>query len=352
MEIIKIEDENLIPKVTKVLSAGGIVIYPTETCYGVGVDATNPNAVEKILKYKRRPEGKAISIGVDSINMADKYVEINNKAKSLYTNFLPGPITIVSKSKGNTDRRLESELGNLGIRIPNYNKLLEIITVFGKPITTTSANSSGKKTPYIIDDILNNISKKQEQLIDLIIDAGELPKNPPSTVIDTTTDDLAIYRTGQINPVELTLLSTKKAKSEEDIIQIGYNILKEYNSNIILLNGELGSGKTHFTKGIARSLNINQVIKSPTYNYINEYKLENGGKLIHFDAWRIQSKEDLTALGFYSWLEDNKNTVVIEWPTVISNLDNDIFESLENYLYIDIIKTNELDREVRIYKKK
>ena len=77
--------------------------------------------------------------------------------EKIYKNFLPGPVTVISKSTGIVDKRLESESSTLGIRIPKYDLMLKIIEQFGQPITTTSANSSGKKTPYSIQDILNNI---------------------------------------------------------------------------------------------------------------------------------------------------------------------------------------------------
>lgn len=369
MKIINIHDINLISTVIETLKKGGLVVYPTETCYGIGADATNTEAVTKILEYKRRPEGKSISVAVYNKQMASEYVEINESAENLFQNFLPGPVTIISKSKKNLDKRLESENGNLGIRIPNFRILLDIIKEFGKPITSTSANPIGKKTPYSIDDVLKNTSEKQKRLIDLVIDAGELPHNPPSTVIDTTTESLTIYRSGQIDPRKLILIKDITTNSAQETINFAEELIKEFSdAAIILLNGELGAGKTHFVKGIAKGLGINQVVKSPTYNYINEYRIinekrEDGSdinitghssldalKLIHFDSWRIQSRDDLEALGFYKWFNKN-NVVVIEWPTVISNLDPEIFDNLRSYFYIDLLKLNEEQREIRVYRK-
>ena len=206
MKIVKLDDnskEAIIRIAIEVLGSGGLIIFPTETSYGVGVDATNSNAVSRLLEYKRRPEGKAISVAVANLKLADKYVDINPAAEGIYKNFLPGPVTVISKSKKLLDARLESEQGSLGIRIPNYRLILDILEKFNKPITATSANSAGKKTPYSIDDIFNNLSKKQKSLIDLVIDAGELPHNPPSTVIDTTSEELTVYRKGRIDPTKI-----------------------------------------------------------------------------------------------------------------------------------------------------
>src|SRR5680860_1375363 len=188
-KVIKVDStptKKIIEEAVKVLEKGGLVIYPTETLYGIGVDATNQKAVDKLLTYKTRREGKPLSIAVNSLQMAKEYVEINPTAHNLYSNFLPGPLTVVSPGLGKVAKGVESEIGTLGIRIPKYELILDIIESFGKPITATSANASYKKQPYCIDDILENISTKQKNLIDLIIDAGQLEKRDPSTVVDTT----------------------------------------------------------------------------------------------------------------------------------------------------------------------
>ncbi len=352
MKVISADDQNLVETAAQVLSQGGLIVYPTETAYGIGVDATNPAAVSKLLEYKKRPEGKAISIAVESEDMAEKYVNINSEAKSFYKNFLPGPVTIVSNSKSKVDKRLESEKGTLGIRIPDYKLILEIISHFNKPITATSANLSGSKTPYSIEDILDNLPEKNKNLIDLIIDAGTLPKNPPSTVIDTTSNELTVIRSGQIDPTKTVLMNSYTTNSEEETIQTGFNIAKEiYNSaapSLILLNGELGAGKTHLTKGIAKFLGINQIIKSPTYTYVQEYKFEKDKKLYHMDAWKIDNKRDLEALEFYNWFKPG-NVIVIEWPSVIMNLDESFFNSIE-YFYITLRYLDNTKREIKIFK--
>lgn len=351
MEIININDQDVLKKSIETLQKGGVIIYPTETCYGVGCDATNPDAITKLLKYKNKEPGKSLPIAVNNIEMAERYVELNDTARDLYKNFLPGPVMIISKSRGLVDQRLHSEQEIIGVRIPNFRKLLEIITELKKPIVTTAANKKGKKTPYSIKDILENISEKQRSQIDLIIDGGELPKNPPSTVIDTTNENPTIYRSGRIDPTKLRLIETIATTSEEETIDYSSQLFKKLeNRSLILLNGELGAGKTHFTKGIAKELGVNQIIKSPTYNYVNEYKLENGRKLIHFDAWRIQSKEDLEAIGFYEWIKGN-NIVIVEWPSVISYLDPSAFENTA-YTYIDFIESIDNSRKIKVYKTK
>jgi L-threonylcarbamoyladenylate synthase len=360
MKIVNVNDKNVIQETISVLRNGGIVIYPTETCYGVGVDATNFDAVTKVLDYKKRPQGKPVSIGVISESMASEYVDLNNSAKSIYKNFLPGPVTVISKSKGTVDKRLESEKGSLGIRIPNYPLILEIIKEFGKPITTTSANSSGKKTPYSLKDIFENLTEKQENLVGIVIDAGELPRNPPSTVIDTTTEELTIYRRGDVEISNTNTISKELiSHSIDETISLGEEIMKDFGSKlgtetvVFLLHGDLGAGKTQFVKGIAKALGITENVKSPTYTYVNEYEIEKSkiksqkSKLFHFDAWKIASVEDLYALEFDSWFKKG-NVIAIEWPSIILNLKKN-FLGKYKVITVEMVELSETEREVILY---
>ena len=161
MKIIKC-DEKSVKIAVDTLKLGGLVVYPTETLYGIGADATNPNAIKKLAKYKNRPLGKPYSIAVTDIKMAQNYAKLNSTAIDLYQEFLPGPITIVSKGRHRLAPGVESEDGTLGVRIPNYKLVTDIVKLLKKPITSTSANASYKKRPYKISDILNNISTKHQ----------------------------------------------------------------------------------------------------------------------------------------------------------------------------------------------
>lgn len=342
MKIIDVKNtsaDEVIDQTIKVLNAGGLIIFPTETTYGAGVDATNPEAVDKLLRYKGRREGKPLSIAVYDKNMASEYVFINDQADSLFKQFLPGPVTVVckvlrrdlnplTKDSTSTTKNLApgvaSEFQTLGIRIPNYQLILNLIEKFQKPITATSANTSGKKRPYTIDDIFKNASAKQKELIDLVLDAGELPHNDPSTVIDTTLSTPVTLRAGLIRNIAASESGQKTqliSSSEEETQGIAGRLLlkdwNEINKNglIVALNGNLGTGKTIFTKGVAKFLNIQETIKSPTYSYIEEYDFtrhQTTGKLFHLDMWKVEDKEMFDRLDIGSLVGRN-NVVVIEW---------------------------------------
>jgi len=318
INITKTLEMETIKTAVEVLKAGGLVIFPTETVYGAGVDATNQEAVKKLLAYKTRREGKPLSIAVPDQELALKYVEINEQAKKLYQRFLPGPVTIISKGLGKVASGVESEFGTLGVRIPDHGLLLKILKEFGRPITATSANASGKRRPYSIKNILDNISNKQQSLINLVLDAGELPKNKPSTVIDTTLSTPTTLRVGKVKTTEGESLISR---SEEETKKIaGILMLKHWDEIkekglVIGLDGALGAGKTIFTKGIAEFLQISETITSPTYSYIEEYVYERHGvkgKLCHIDLWKIESEKELERLEIEKLIRPN-NIVVIEW---------------------------------------
>ncbi len=349
MLTLKIGDKGVITKTIEILKSGGLIIFPTETCYGVGVDATNQSAVNKLLEYKERPEGKAISIGVCDEAMASIYVDINSVASKVYRNFLPGPVTVISQSKNRVAKGLSSERNTLGVRIPDYKLIREIIKEFGKPITMTSANLSGRKTPYELEDVLNNISDKSKSLIDLIVDSGKLPPNPPSSVLDTTNEGVVSIREGSIDFSKK--VETYDVTSVEEMRKLGESFVKEGKKDkavVILFNAEMGAGKTQFVKGVGVGLGISEIIKSPTYTLLCEYEYM-GGRLIHMDAWRMEGElefRDLIEESFF----DRGNVIAIEWAGSLSKWILEIQKKDVDIFVINIEYDGESKRKVWIQK--
>lgn len=347
MRIIK-TSEFAIKEAVTVLKRGGLIIYPTETLYGAGVDATNPKAVEKLTKYKNRPLGKPYSIAVANQNMAEDYVELNKIAKNIYKEFLPGPLTVISRGKHEVAQKVESEDGNLGVRIPNYKLVIDIVKNLKKPITATSANASYKRRPYKICDILENLSQKQKDLIDLIIDAGELPKNDPSTVIDTTLDDPMILRQGEIKMLGKEDVLSKSEESTQNLAKEIWQKNEKHKGQraiIFALEGDMGVGKTQFTKGLAKAMEIKDLVTSPTFALENEYG-KGQNKLFHFDAWRIEDQSELSALGFEELIK-NKSVVVIEWAGKVADVVRD-FDDEAIIIWVRIeFGRNENDRLIK-----
>lgn len=314
----QLSDQEIIAKAAEVLRAGGLVIYPTETTYGLGADATNPEAIQKLLAYKAKRSGKALSIMVADQTMAEGYVELNDTARSAYAKFLPGPVTVVSVGRHKVAPEVESSDGTLGIRISSYKLARDLAAALGRPFTATSANPSGEKRPYSVEDVLERCSPRQKELIDLIIDAGELPRNEPSTVVDTTLDSYRVLRQGSVRFSEQKRLLSR---SEAETQALGYELARKYRNDygqravIFALEGEMGAGKTQFTKGLAAGLGIKELVKSPTYTLEHEYSFSAESmtlKLIHIDAWRLEKDDELRALGFDSQVENN-SVIALEW---------------------------------------
>ena len=361
MNIIDIKKEKkfAIKKAVEILKNGGLIVYPTETCYGLGGDVTNPKALKKIMEYKKLRGSKPISIAVADREMAEEYVDINEMADNLYQNYLPGPITVISMSKGILVPPVVSIQGAVGVRYPDFDFTLQLIKAFNKPITATSANVSYRSAPYSIARLIENLPKKSLELIDLFLDAGELPKNDPSTVLDTTMNQLSVLRQGKLQ-FENALVKNKRVgemetESTEETVKFAKDFALEYIKEkapvVIALSGELGAGKTQFAKGIGEALGVNEIVNSPTYTIINEYNYVEGKKqkvLAHMDTWRLQEGE-LEKSGLIENLE-KRNIVVIEWADKFYEEISAICDNMNIPIYKVVIKYISLDeRSIEIY---
>jgi L-threonylcarbamoyladenylate synthase len=346
-----------------VLKAGGTVIYPTETVYGIGVVATNAEAVTKVLSYKSRREGKPLSIAVTDQTMAAKFVEINQQASVLYERFLPGPMTVISKDLGIVAPGVASEFGTLGIRMPAHPLIMKVVELIQQPVTATSANGSGEKRPYTLEDIFTRLSDKQLSLIDLAIDAGTLPPNPPSTVIDTTLSTPLIMRQGAAlsEKSQGKILAEFESNSPEETRQIAGKWLLKYwdqikqTGLIIGLNGSLGAGKTVLTQGVGEFLQIEEKIISPTYNYLLEYpyqRHQQSGMLYHVDAWKIDTAVSFQQLELAQIIKPG-TILIVEWWSQIeaySLADPELggFNPAIPILNIDINPITETQRQLSV----
>ncbi len=176
MELIK-EDKKNIGKVVSALKNGAVLVLPTDTVYGLVCDASNKKAVEKIFKIKKRSKLKPLGIFVKDIKSAKKLVAINKEAENYLKN---NKVTVILKYKKKT----------IGIRIPKYKFLNLILDKFKKPITQTSANISGKPATVKIKNILRQFKNANI----LVVDAGDLPKNKPSAIIDLSAGKIKTLR--------------------------------------------------------------------------------------------------------------------------------------------------------------
>lgn len=195
--IVLKEGDSLAPAI-EAIKSGGIIAYPTETFYGLGVDPTDKEAVTKLFRLKGRSFKDPVSLVVSDLDMLLVVVEhVPPEAERLINEFWPGPLTIVLKARETLPLTLTAGTGRVGVRVPGLKFTREIIRAVGGPITATSANPTGEKSPVTAGEVLNYF----EGLVDVIIDGdgeGGLSGALGSTVIDLTGDEIRLIRAGEI----------------------------------------------------------------------------------------------------------------------------------------------------------
>lgn len=187
---IDIKDSNVIAKAAEVLEFGGVVMHPTETCYGLAVDIFNEKAIEKLYKAKGRDFKKPVSILVNGLEMAKKYGEFNEAAEKLAEKFWPGALSIVVPRKKSLPEFLNPGQDFVSIRYSADKFCSELVEAYSKPITTTSANLAGEPPLYVAEEFSEDL--------DLIVDDGEISINKPSTVVKVEGDGIVVLRQGGV----------------------------------------------------------------------------------------------------------------------------------------------------------
>ena len=197
MKIIPvIESDEGVKEAVEILKKGGLVIYPTDTLYGLGCNALDELALKSVFAAKKRPVSNPLSIAVSDVGMMKEYAELPSEAEKLADAFLPGALTIVLKKKNLPDI-LTGGLAKVGIRIPNSDITLKLTELLGAPITATSANISGNSPPVSVEEAISQIPEA-----DVILNRGQLKERVPSTIVDLSGKP-KILRKGAIKKAEL-----------------------------------------------------------------------------------------------------------------------------------------------------
>ncbi|MGA3020921.1 MAG: L-threonylcarbamoyladenylate synthase, partial [Candidatus Micrarchaeales archaeon] len=171
-------DKISVRQCVEALLKGKAIIYPTETVYGLGVDAMNENAVEGLFEIKEREKSRPVSVAVADIEHAKKLAVFNKFSDALAEKFLPGPLTLVLKAR--ITMPLITTNGRIGIRVPSNRFAQVLLQQFSKPITATSANISGLKSAVDIREI----DRRLLDNVELIVEDPEIRYKKESTVID------------------------------------------------------------------------------------------------------------------------------------------------------------------------
>jgi L-threonylcarbamoyladenylate synthase len=205
MEIIKCKDakcqecdfsdENM-DHIVSELNSGKLVVYPTETLYGLGADPFNEAAVKRVFMAKKRPFDMPLTIAVSNIRMLEELAVLDERGRRLAEKLLPGPLTLLLRKKSIVPDIVSSASQEVGIRIPDHPIALMIIEEFG-PIISTSANLHAHPNPYDVQLAIKDLG----EAVSIYIDCGATKYGKPSTIVQLLEGDVEVIRPGAI-PIE------------------------------------------------------------------------------------------------------------------------------------------------------
>ena len=182
-------DMDLISEAIDIMAKGGVILYPTDTVYGLGANIFNNEAVQRIYEIKKRDPSKPLSVLVQDTESLKLIADLNRNSREIVNKWLPGPFTFILNKKKIVSPYVSAS-AKVGVRIPDYKIARALASLF--PITTTSANITNECTLSNPQDILKQIG----DTVDLVIDVGDLDKAKPSTVIDLSSSKPTLVRNG------------------------------------------------------------------------------------------------------------------------------------------------------------
>lgn len=187
-----------ISKAAQIVKKGGLVVYPTETVYGLGCNPLNVQAVKRLLDVKGERK-KPLPILASSLKDAKKIAHVQKNGRLLAAKFWPGPLTLVLPKKSTLSDAVTCGLNSVGLRIPNNDVALQLIHLSGGLLVGSSANRTGEKPPRTV----NEMSEQLKKMVDVVLDGGPSVQGIPSTVADLTSEKPRILREGPITLKEI-----------------------------------------------------------------------------------------------------------------------------------------------------
>lgn len=275
-------NKNDLLEAAQYIKEGKLVLFPTETVYGIGANGLDDNAVKKIFITKNRAQDNPLILHISNIKMIDKFAkDLTELEKKLINDFFPGPLTIILKRKDNVPNSVTAGLNTVGIRMPSNEIARDLIELSNTPIAAPSANISGKPSGTNVQDIFKELNNK----VDYILDGGDTKIGLESTVIRVINNKIHILRPGKITYDDLNKYAKviidshvfENVKNKEKVLSPGMkykhyapntkcilvysdnknklvNELKKYdnknnliitnNKNIKLFNNSIGYGKS------------------------------------------------------------------------------------------------------------
>ena len=197
MKMTKVVLENQMNEICDVIQKGGIVAFPTETVYGVGIHFDDEEALERLMEAKNRDYSKAITLMVADKKDISQYAYISPQAQKMIDQFMPGMITLIFKKKESVRDSMTNGKSTIGIRIPDSEFVLSLLKKVG-PMLVTSANLSQHSNTTSTQEVLNQLDGR----IDLVVD-GKTSDNIASTVVDVSQDEIKILRNRKITKEQI-----------------------------------------------------------------------------------------------------------------------------------------------------
>ena len=195
-------DVKILERAVKLLNRGEVVVCPTDTGYAFSANALDTRAVARVFHLKGRAYSNPIHVAVSSIAEAEKYAYVGEAARHLAARYLPGALTLVLKKKETVPSILVAGLDTVGIRIPDNRVILRLAEMTGRPLTTTSANISGRPGTYSIEEVVAQLGESIGDVA-LMLDQGPLRMRELSTIVDLATSPPQLIRQGRISWLEI-----------------------------------------------------------------------------------------------------------------------------------------------------
>ena len=195
-------DSRILRQAAALIKKGEVVVCPTDTGYAFSANALDTKVVARVFNLKGRSYSNPIHVAVSSIEAAGRYAHVNETAKHLARHFLPGALTLVLPKRETIPAMLVAGRDTVGIRVPDNRVILSLAEVTALPITTTSANISGRPTPYTVEEVMAQLGETVQKVA-LVLDQGPLPARELSTIVDLTGSSPQLIRQGLISWLDI-----------------------------------------------------------------------------------------------------------------------------------------------------
>jgi L-threonylcarbamoyladenylate synthase len=190
---MKILKPNQLEEAAKLLNAGEVIAFPTETVFGLGVVYDNKEAYDRLVKVKRRPPFKPFTLMVADKEDVEKYAELNEVSRALVQHFMPGQFTMITTAKPGLPSWCLSEIGRVGIRIADYDMVRELIRKTGKPLLVPSANRAGEEPGLTAEEVAETFGDEFPAVLE-----GKTVSHIPSTVVMVEEKYTHVFREGAV----------------------------------------------------------------------------------------------------------------------------------------------------------